>query len=251
VPAPLLALLVGFATSQVAIFATTIYLHRAVAHRSVTLAPGVALAFRAVIWLTTGVKPREWAAVHRRHHAFTDVDGDPHSPVLLGWRRVQLTNAVLYRRVARDGTTVPRYARDVPADHWDRILFDRAWLGLGIGLLVLVLWLGPLWGAVAAAWHVVLYLSLNAAINAVTHTFGTRPYDNTATNLQWLAWLTAGEGLHNNHHAAPTSGRLAFRRGEHDPAWPVIRTLRWLGWARVRHDGPRLRQPARTGERVS
>jgi stearoyl-CoA desaturase (delta-9 desaturase) len=93
----------------------------------------------------------------------------------------------------------------------------------------------------------VLYLSLNASINAVTHTFGVRPYDNQATNLQWLAWLTGGEGLHNNHHAAPTSARLSFRRGEYDPAWPFIWLLRRFGWARVRHDRPPVREPARVG----
>jgi stearoyl-CoA desaturase (Delta-9 desaturase) len=245
VPAPVVALLVGFVTSQVANLATTIYLHRALAHRAITLAPGVAMTFRVIIWISTGIKPREWAAVHRRHHAFTDVEGDPHSPVLLGWVRVQLTNAALYRRAARDGVTVPRYARDIPADRWDRLLFDRAWLGLGLGLVVLVLLLGPLWGPVAAVIHLVLYLSLNASINAVTHTFGTRPYDNMATNLQWLAWFTGGEGLHNNHHAAPTSARLAHRRGEHDPAWPIVRVLRRVGWARVRHDRPPVREPAR------
>jgi stearoyl-CoA desaturase (delta-9 desaturase) len=185
--------------------------------------------------------------VHRRHHAFTDVEGDPHSPVLLGWVRVQLTNPALYRRAARDGVTVPRYARDLPPDRWDRALFDRAWLGLGIGIALLVLLLGPIWAALAAAVHVVLYLSLNASINAVTHTFGARPYDNQATNLQWLAWLTGGEGLHNNHHAAPTSARLAFRRGEYDPSWPFIRFLRRFGWARVRHDRPPVREPVRSG----
>jgi stearoyl-CoA desaturase (delta-9 desaturase) len=161
--------------------------------------------------------------------------------------RVQLTNAALYRRAARDGVTVGRYARDVPADRWDRTLFDRAWLGLGIGFALLILLLGPLWAVLAAAIHVALYLSLNASINAVTHTFGARPYDNPATNLQWLAWLTGGEGLHNNHHAAPTSARLAFRRGEYDPSWPFIRLLRRFGWARVRHDRPPVREPARAG----
>jgi stearoyl-CoA desaturase (delta-9 desaturase) len=207
----------------------------------------VAFGFRVIIWITTGIKPREWAAVHRRHHAFTDVAGDPHSPVLLGWVRVQLTNAALYRRAARDGVTVARYARDLPADRWDRMLFDRGWLGLGIGFVLLSLLLGPLWAILAAATHLALYLSINASINAVTHTFGARPYDNRATNLQWLAWLTGGEGLHNNHHAAPTSARLAFRRGEYDPSWPFIRLLHRFGWARVRHDRPPLREPARAG----
>ncbi|HEX8803285.1 MAG TPA: fatty acid desaturase [Acidimicrobiales bacterium] len=242
---PLLALVLGVGLSQVGTYVTTIYLHRALAHRALHLSPAATLAARATVWLTTGIKPREWVAVHRRHHAFTDVEGDPHSPVLLGWRRVQLTNAGLYRRAARDGVTVPRYARDVPIDRWDRVLFDRAWLGLGATLVVLALVLGPLWGAVAWLTHIVLYLALNGSVNAVTHTFGARPADNTATNLQWLALLTGGEGLHNNHHAAPTTAKLAFRPGEVDPAWPVIRLLRRLGHASVRHERPPVRRPAR------
>jgi stearoyl-CoA desaturase (Delta-9 desaturase) len=232
------ALLVGFAVSQVAGFATTVYLHRTVAHRSLRLSYPVAFAFRVIIWITTGLKPREWAAVHRRHHAFADVEGDPHSPKLLGWVRVQLTNAQLYRRAARDGTTVRRYARDLPPDRWDRVLFDRAWLGLGIGIAALIVLLGPVWGLVAALFHMVTYLSVNAAVNSLAHTFGSKPHDGPGTNLQWLAWLTAGEGLHNNHHAAPTTAKLAFRRWEIDPAWPAIRLLRRLRWASVRHERP-------------
>lgn len=232
------ALLIGFAISQVGTLATTIYLHRTLAHRSLRLSPGVTFAFRVIIWITTGIKPREWVAVHRRHHAFADVEGDPHSPKLLGWARVQFTNTYLYRQTARDGVTVPRYTRDLPPDRWDRMLFDHGWLGLAIlfGLLALVL--GPLWAGIAFLSHVVCYLLLNAAINAITHTFGRQPYDSPGTNLRWLAWITAGEGLHNNHHAAPTTAKLAFHRGEIDPAWPLIRLLRGLGWAVVRHQDP-------------
>jgi stearoyl-CoA desaturase (Delta-9 desaturase) len=247
IPTPLLAIALGLALSQVGNFATTIYLHRALAHRAITLSPTASFASRVVIWLMTGIKPREWAAVHRRHHAFTDTEGDPHSPVLLGWVRVQLTNAALYRRTARDGVTVARYARDIPRDRWDRALFDRAWIGLGITFALLILLLGPVWGVVAGLVHVLTYLATNAAVNAIAHTFGRRPYDNTATNLQWLAFLTGGEGLHNNHHAAPTVARLAHRRGEIDPAWPIVRLLRRLGLATVRHERPRERprRPAR------
>jgi stearoyl-CoA desaturase (delta-9 desaturase) len=251
--APLLiALLVGFGVSQVATLVTTVYLHRTLAHRGLQLRPGLAFACRWVVWMTTGLRPREWTAVHRRHHAFTDVEGDPHSPKLLGWVRVQLTNAALYRQVARDGVTVPRYARDIPADRWDRVLFDRSWLGLGLGITLLIVALGPVWGVVAAVWHAACYLSLNAAVNSLAHTFGRQPHDNPATNLQWLAWLTAGEGLHNNHHAAPTTAKLAFGRGEVDPAWPAIVVLRRLGLARVRHERPpsrpgRPRVPASVG----
>jgi stearoyl-CoA desaturase (delta-9 desaturase) len=234
----LIALVTGFVLAQLGTLATTIYLHRGLSHRALILRPSAAWVFRIVIWLTTGIRPRQWVAVHRKHHAHTDVAGDPHSPKLLGWTRVQLGNVGLYRAVANDPAQVRRYARDLPPDRWDRWFLDRAWLGLGIGIALLVAVLGPWAGLLAAGVHTVLYLQLNAAVNAVTHTFGSRPHDNGATNLQWLALLTAGEGLHNNHHAVATSAKLAFRRGEIDPAWPVIALLRRLRLATVRQVGP-------------
>lgn len=233
-PSILVALVVGFAVSQVATFATTVYLHRCLSHRAVQLAPGLAFAFRALLWLTTGIVPRQWVAVHRKHHAFTDEDGDPHSPVRLGWVKVQTGNVGLYRRVATDPAQVERYARDLPADRWDRALFDKGWLGLLVGIALLCVAFGPWVGLLAAGIHTVLYLQLNAAVNAVTHTFGRRPWPNTATNLRWLALLTSGEGMHNNHHAVPTSARLSFRRGDVDPGWRAIALFRRLGWATVR-----------------
>lgn len=240
----LLAVVVGFLTAQFATLVTTIYLHRALSHRAVALAPGLTAVLRVLTWITTGIRPRQWVAVHRKHHAYTDVEGDPHSPVLLGWKRVQLDNVGLYRAVATDPHQVARYARDLPADRWDRLLFDRAWLGLAIGTTMLVAVFGPWTGLLAAGVHAVSYLALNAAVNAITHTFGRRPHPNLATNLQWLALLTSGEGLHNNHHAAPTSAKLAFARGEIDPGWWVIRTFQRAGWATVRHDKPRLKEQA-------
>jgi stearoyl-CoA desaturase (delta-9 desaturase) len=241
----LTALIVGFAVSLVAFTCTSVYLHRCLAHRALTLAPPVVHVFRLLQWVTTGIRPRQWVAVHRKHHAFTDAEGDPHSPKLLGWVAVQLGNVGLYRKVATDPVQVARYARDIPQDRWDRALFDRSWLGLGIGIGLVVVVFGPWVGLLAAGVHTVLYLQLNSAVNAVTHTFGKRPYDNTATNLQWLALVTMGEGLHNNHHAAPTSARLSLSRGEIDPAWPAISMLRRARLLHVRHDGVKLKQPSR------
>jgi len=90
------------------------------------------------------------------------------------------------------------------------------------------------WGLVAALVHVVAYLSSNAAVNAVGHHFGRRPYENTATNLVWLALITAGEGHHNNHHAAPTSARLGHKWWEIDFGWWAISVFRAVGLAKVR-----------------
>jgi stearoyl-CoA desaturase (delta-9 desaturase) len=242
---PLAAVVGAVVVTQLAMFVTTIWLHRALSHRAMTVTPGLTRLFRVVTWITTGIRPRQWVAVHRKHHAFTDVDGDPHSPHLLGWTKVQFGNVGLYRKVANDPAQVRKYARDLPPDRWDRVLFDHSFVGLTIGIGILVLVFGPWIGLLAAGIHTVLYLMLNASVNAVTHTFGQRPYPNGATNLQWLALLTMGEGLHNNHHAAPTSAKLALERGEIDPAWPLIAALRRLHLASIRHRDVKLKEPAR------
>ena len=104
--------------------------------------------------------------------------------------------------------------------------------------------LGPVAGLLAAFVHLNLLLGSNAAVNAIGHHFGRRPYDNGAGNLQWLAFLTAGEGLHNNHHAAPTSAKLSHRWYEIDPGWWVIKTLSVLGLAKVRLSELRLKDSA-------
>jgi stearoyl-CoA desaturase (delta-9 desaturase) len=236
----LLAVLAGLAVCQLANLLTTVYLHRALAHRALRVRPGLAAVCRTLLWITTGIRPRQWVAVHRKHHAYTDVPGDPHSPVLEGYLTVQLTNPYLYRKALKDGDTVARFARDLPPDRWDLLLFDHAVVGLGLGIGVLCLAFGWQLGLLAAAVHAVTYLLMSGAINAVGHTWGRRPYPGAATNNQWLAWLVAGEGLHNNHHAAPTSARLALHPGEVDPAWWFIRLARRLGWVSIRHDEVRL-----------
>jgi stearoyl-CoA desaturase (delta-9 desaturase) len=230
----LLAVLIGFAVTLLANLATTIYLHRALAHRALTLRPPVTQAFRFLVWVTTGIRPRQWVAVHRKHHAYTDVEGDPHSPVLNGWVKVQLLNVQMYRREASNPETIARYAKDVPPTALDRTFYDHAFFGLALGIAVLVITFGWKVGLLAAFVHVNLYLGGSAAVNAIGHHFGRRPYPNGAGNLQWLALLTAGEGLHNNHHAAPTSAKLSHRWFEIDPAWYLIKILTWTHLAKVR-----------------
>jgi stearoyl-CoA desaturase (delta-9 desaturase) len=187
--------------------------------------------------------------VHRKHHAATDTLDDPHSPLQVGFWRVQLGNVGLYKRCASDPSNVRKYARDLPPDHLDRIAFDHSLAGLGIGtaILVVTMWalgFGLLTGFVAAGLHAVLYVMLSGAINAVGHTRGTQPYSNSATNLQSLALITAGEGLHNNHHAAPTSARFSLNRAELDPGWWLVRALVRLRLARVRHEDVHLKSAA-------
>jgi stearoyl-CoA desaturase (delta-9 desaturase) len=240
VPHLLAAFVVAFVVTQVAIISTTVYLHRSLTHRALTVRPAAALPFRFFVWITTGQRAREWVAVHRKHHAAVDTPDDPHSPAQLGFWRVQLGNVGLYKRAAANEENLRKYARDIPQDSLDRMFFDHAVAGLALGVTMLVvgMWMlgyGITTGFLAAGMHAVFYVMLAGAINAVGHVFGKRPYRNSGTNLQSLALITGGEGLHNNHHAAPTSARFSLASGQLDPGWWLVRILVALRLADVRH----------------
>ena len=221
-----IAPLIGLAVSQVAVIATSVYLHRTLAHRALTLHPFAEMAFRIVLWLTTGQSRRQWVAVHRKHHAFTDRTGDPHSPLLLGFWRVQLLNAVYYMREARKPETLQTFAPDVVDDGWERRVFSRGLVGVGLGTVLLCGIFGVWAGLLAALIHAVIYVGVLAPlINALGHWAGDRTFPNTAYNSRSLAWITGGESLHNNHHAHPRAPKFSVSRREFDPSWPVIMAL--------------------------
>jgi len=212
--------------TQVAVIATSIYLHRALAHRSLHLHPIADVAFRATLWLTTGQSRQEWVAVHRKHHTFTDREGDPHSPRLLGFWRVQLFNVAYYMREARNAETLETFAPDLRPDRLDRVLFSRGTLGLVVGLSLLCALIGFWPGLIAGLTHAALYVFVMAPlINALGHWRGSKNFENTAYNRRFLAWITGGESLHNNHHAHPRSPKFSMRRSEFDPSWLIIRAL--------------------------
>src|ERR1051326_167132 len=222
----LLGILVALVLTEIASLATSIYLHRALAHRSIVVHPVTGVVFRTILWLTTGQSRQQWVAIHRKHHAFTDCEGDPHSPRLLGFWRVQLFNAYYYIRACRDQAAIEKFAPDLAPDRLDRVLFSHGLLGLGVGTAGLCLVIGIQAGLIAAAMHAVLYVNVVAPlINALGHSRGGQNYDNTARNSIVLAWLTAGESLHNNHHAHPRAPKFSVRRWEFDPSWPFIRAL--------------------------
>jgi stearoyl-CoA desaturase (delta-9 desaturase) len=222
----IVTLVVAVLLIQAAVFSTTIFLHRTATHRALVLHPAVAWGFRFVLWITTGIATREWVAVHRKHHAFTDQEGDPHSPALMGFWSVQLGNVFHYVREAKNRDVIERYARDIDEDVWDRWFFNHGVAGVVLGTAALCAVLGLGWGLLAAGIHAVMYVFvLSSSINGLCHHVGYKNFDNTATNLRLLALVTGGEGLHNNHHGHPRSPKFSFRRSEIDPAWPIIRLL--------------------------
>ena len=222
----LVAIAVGVALTQVAVLATSIYLHRALAHRSLSVHPVLDVVFRTILWLTTGQSRQAWVAIHRKHHAFTDRDGDPHSPRLLGFWRVQLFNVYYYIAACRDRATIEKYASDLAPDRLDRLFFSRGVLGLAIGISALCVLMGPGPGLLAGLFHAGLYVfGLAPLINALGHWRGGRNYENTARNSAVLALVTGGESLHNNHHAHPRAPKFSVRSREFDPSWPCIKVL--------------------------
>lgn len=217
---------------QLSVLYTTIYLHRALTHRALHLHPFVVNLMHLHLTLFTGVIPREWAAVHRKHHQYSDHEGDPHSPKVYGLWKVLFGNYFYYRKETRNRTTLLKYTPDYKPDLIDRIPFTQYGVFAGLGIFMLAF--GWAWGLAAWGFHVVGYVLLNSMINSLCHVIGYKNYDNGATNLQWVALMTAGEGLHNNHHEFPTSARFSMMRRELDPAWLVIRLLESVGLADVK-----------------
>jgi stearoyl-CoA desaturase (delta-9 desaturase) len=216
---------------QTSVFFTTIYLHRCKTHRGLELNPVVAVLMHLELALFTGIIPQQWVAVHRKHHHFSDKEGDPHSPYIYGLWTVLFGNYFFYKKECADEGTIRKYTPDWKPDFIDKIpgIQFSGFAGLGIFMLMFGIW----WGIGAWITQAVLYVLLNSAINSVCHMIGYRNFENKATNLQWVALLTAGEGLHNNHHEYPSSARFALRSREIDLAWPLIRALELTGLAKV------------------
>jgi stearoyl-CoA desaturase (delta-9 desaturase) len=219
--------------------AVTLYFHRDQAHRSVDLHPVVRHICRFWLWINTGASTRQWVAVHRKHHAHCEKEGDPHSPRLFGLKKVLLEGAELYRAEARKVETLEKYAKGTPNDWLENRLYDPPRMSfLGIYLMIaadLVLFGVP--GIIMVALQLVNMPLLAAGIiNGLCHAKGYRNFetDDASTNLWPIGLFIAGEELHNNHHAFPTSARFSMRRHEVDMGWLHLKALELFGLAKVR-----------------
>jgi stearoyl-CoA desaturase (delta-9 desaturase) len=232
----LTALLFACASGWLTILCLSVYAHRSIAHRSLTLHPAVAHAMRFWLWLTTGASTRAWVAVHRKHHALVDRPGDPHSPVVFGLGRILFLGYFYYRREARDPQTVERFGKDCPDDWLERHVYvPLDLLGLAVVLAADVLLFG--WGAGLLAFAVQMsWEAFWAAgvINGLGHAVGYRSFESrdSSRNIVPVGVIVSGEELHNNHHRFPRSARFSARRYEIDVGWWLIRGLAALGLAR-------------------
>ena len=238
-------LLAGLVLVQITIAGVTLYLHRSQAHRALELHPVVSHFFRFWLWLTTGMITKEWAAIHRKHHAKCETEDDPHSPRIHGINKILFTGVVMYVKESHKTETMSRYGHGTPEDWVERNIYTplNKW---GVVLLAAIdlLLFGPIPGAIIYVAQIA-WIPFWAAgvINGVGHYFGYRNFqtDDDSTNIvPWAAWI-GGEELHNNHHAYPTSAKFSIRWYEFDLGWLYIRMLSSLGLATVRKTAPKVK----------
>ncbi len=228
--------------THITIAGVTIYLHRCQAHRALDLHPIASHFFRFWLWLTTGMVTKEWAAIHRKHHAKCETVDDPHSPQILGINTVLSRGAELYKQEARNLETMAKFGHGTPDDWVEHNVYSKfSWQGVGLMLIIDV----SLFGAVGlTVWAVqMLWIPITAAgvINGIGHFRGYRNYDceDASTNIFPLGILIGGEELHNNHHTFATSAKLSSKWYEFDIGWLYIQMMSAVGLAKVKKTSPK------------
>lgn len=229
--------------TQITIASVTIYLHRNQTHKALTLHPIISHFFRFWLWLTTGMITAEWVAIHRKHHATTDVEGDPHSPVVLGIKKVFWQGAELYRAARSNKDMINKYSHGTPNDWIERTLYSRhSAKGILLMLLADLFFFGvpglTIW-AIQMMW---IPIFAAGVINGIGHHWGYRNFEcpDAATNIvPWGLWV-GGEELHNNHHTFASSAKFSVKWWEIDIGWMYIRILSFFRLAKVKKLPPKL-----------
>lgn len=236
-------LLVALVLTHITIVSVTLYLHRCQAHRALELHPLVSHFFRFWLWLTTGMVTKEWAAIHRKHHAKCEQEGDPHSPQIFGIKKVFWEGAELYRAEANNADTVQRFGHGTPNDWVEHNVYTRhsRW-GIVIMLALDVALFGGLGLAVWAMQMAWIPIWAAGVVNGIGHYWGYRNFEaaDASTNLVPWGIIIGGEELHNNHHTYPTSAKFSVKPYEFDIGWMYISVLAKLGLARAKKTPPKL-----------
>jgi stearoyl-CoA desaturase (delta-9 desaturase) len=225
----------------------TVGYHRLLTHRAFQTSKGIQYAFAILGSMSVQGPVLHWVADHRKHHAHTDEDGDPHSPHLAGRGVVGAIKGLWHAHVGwlfslKDRAEPERYARDWLEDRNMRVI-DKlflSWLALGIAIPFGIGFAArgdivgglqcALWGGLV---RIFVLHHVTFSINSVCHFFGRRAFatEDESRNVFWLAPLSFGESWHNNHHAFPRSAFHGMRRTQLDPGGMVIRLLEKLGLA--------------------
>ena len=227
--------------THITIISVTVFLHRSQAHRGLDLHPAVMHFFRFWLWMTTGMVTKEWVAIHRKHHAKCEKDGDPHSPMLFGIWKVLFRGAELYRQESANKETMAKFGHGTPDDWLERNIYSKHSL---LGVLIMLAIDIALFGAIGlTVWAVQMaWIPFWAAgvINGLGHAVGYRNFEcrDAATNLVPWGIVIGGEELHNNHHTYPNSAKLSVKKWEFDLGWAWIKLFCFLRLAKVARVAP-------------
>ena len=228
--------------THITIAAVTIFLHRCQAHRALDLHSIASHFFRFWLWLTTGMVTKEWASIHRKHHAKCETVDDPHSPQILGIGTVLSRGAELYKNEAKNQETMEKFGHGTPDDWLERNIYSKfSWQGVALMLIIDVFLFG---GIGLTVWAVqMLWIPITAAgvINGIGHFWGYRNFDCEDASTNILPWgiLIGGEELHNNHHTFATSAKLSNKWYEFDIGWLYIQMMSAVGLATVKKTPPK------------
>ena len=223
--------------THITIVCVTLFLNRSQAHKGIEFHPILSHFMRFWLWLTTGMITRQWVAIHRKHHRFSDVEGDPHSPHVHGFWNILGRGVMYYVREGKNTQTIMSYGKGTPNDWIERKLYTPYnFYGILLMLIIDLVLFGP-WGLLV--WGIQLaWIPFWAAgvINGVGHWFGYKNGDTRDQSTNIVPWgiLIGGEELHNNHHINPASPKLSRRWFEFDIGWMWLSLFRLIGLAKLR-----------------
>ena len=233
----MITILITLLLTHITIACVTLYLHRSQAHRAVEFNPVVSQFMRAWLWLTTGQVTKQWVAIHRKHHRFTEQEGDPHSPHVFGFWKVLFKGAVLYHTASKDTAMINQYGVGTPDDWIERKLYTpHSRLGILLMLVIDLVLFGPIGLVVWGIQMIWIPFWAAGVVNGMGHWWGYRNGETKdhSRNISPIGIVIGGEELHNNHHLDPASAKLSRKSWEFDIGWFYIRILTLLGLAKVR-----------------
>ena len=232
----MLELLTTLIFTHITIICVTLFLHRGQAHRGIIFHPILGHFMRGWLWLTTGMVTKQWVAIHRKHHRFSDQEGDPHSPHVYGIWRVLFKGAKLYHSASKDKEMINQYGVGTPDDWIERNLYTpHSRLGILIMLIVDLVLFG-VWGFLI--WGIqMIWIPFWAAgvINGIGHWAGYRNgiTKDHSRNISPWGIVIGGEELHNNHHLDPANPKLSRKFWEFDLGWTWFTLFRSLKLAKL------------------
>ncbi len=229
-----------YVCAMVSTLCVSVWLHRGVTHRSLTLHPVVSHTARGIIWLTLAQNPWVWSSVHRWHHQNSDKETDLHSPKIKGFWNLMIHgyDEDVHKKYMQDNNFFITYGQGAPDDWIEKNLYRKfPNTGLYIMLVIDIAVCG-VWGPWVWLGHFVWRGVLNKVVAGIGHQVGYRNYetgDESKNNFPW-GIIILGEELHNNHHQNASSPNFSRKWFEIDPGWYVIKILCWCKLCKLNYE---------------